>query len=253
MIPRSSCRKPWLQGSTTLVLTSHKNFLFTLRSSCGVCWMSCCRQSKSFSFMVEISASLNSFLCVEQFVQQQKKKKIQFYCDKSKRIFFFFNTIGNASRVNVSTSTLDNAWNGCFHLDIIWLTRNMQTKKNGKEPYWLHVVCHEQLNLNDMSIREQNGKKYQTAVFLSQKITELFLLIFCNVCEKSACNRSLICDYLHLYLSLILYLESLKPASEFSFGHNSADRVEWIKWKLMGKSNNNDNKEMIVFFSMRSL
>ena len=30
---------------------------------------------------------------------------------------------------------------------------------NAKEPYWLHVVCHGQLNLTDMSIREQNGKK----------------------------------------------------------------------------------------------
>ena len=253
MIPRSSCRKPWLQGSTTLVLTSHKNFLFTLRSSCGVCWMSCCRQSKSFSFMVEISASLNSFLCVEQFVQQQKKKKIQFYCDKSKRIFFFSTQLATllastCQRPRWIMLEMDAFISTSFDLPEI-----CRQKKNGKEPYWLHVVCHEQLNLNDMSIREQNGKKYQTAEFLSQKITELFLLIFCNVCEKSACNRSLICDYLHLYLSLILYLESLKPASEFSFGHNSADRVEWIKWKLMGKSNNNDNKEMIVFFSMRSL
>ena len=108
-------------------------------------------------------------------------------------------------------------------------------QKNGKEPYWLHVVCHEQLNLNDMSIREQNGKKYQTALFLSQKITELFLLIFCNVCEKSAYNRSLICDYLHLYLSLILYLESLKPASEFIFGHNSAGPGQMNKMEAYGK------------------
>ena len=30
---------------------------------------------------------------------------------------------------------------------------------NAKEPYWLHVVFHEQLNLPDMSIREQNRKK----------------------------------------------------------------------------------------------
>ena len=78
-------------------------------------------------------------------------------------------------------------------------------------------------------------KKYQTALFLSQKITELFLLIFCNVCGKSACNRSLICDYLHLYLSLILYLESLKPAYEFTFGHNSAGPGQMNKMEAYGK------------------
>ena len=165
--------------------------------------------------------------------------------------FCFFNTIGsnfaiwlasaffdrsadNASRVNVSTSTLDNAWNGCFHIEIIWLTRNMQTKK--RQGALLIACCLSWAVESKWHVDPwTKWKKYQTALFLSQKITELFLLIFCNVCEKSAYNRSLICDYLHLYLSLILYLESLKPASEFIFGHNSAGPGQMNKMEAYGK------------------
>ena len=83
-------------------------------------------------------------LCRAVRTTAKKKKKLQSYCDKSKKIFFI--TIGSnfaiwlassffdrnadhASRVNVWMPTLESAWNGCFDLDISWLTRNMQTNK----------------------------------------------------------------------------------------------------------------------------
>ena len=80
----------------------------------------------------------------KQTKKQKRNKKIQSYCDKSKKNFFttigsnfaiwlassfFDRNADNASRVNVWMPTLESAWNGCFDLDISWLTRNMQTNK----------------------------------------------------------------------------------------------------------------------------
>lgn len=72
---------------------------------------------------------------------------------------------------------------------------------NTKEPYWLYVLCHDQLNLAGLSIRGQNGDNIKPFLIIltAESSGTVSVDLFCNVCETSACNRSLICDYLHLF------------------------------------------------------
>ena len=74
-------------------------------------------------------------------------------------------------------------------------------QKNTKEPYWLYVLCHDQLNLAGLSIRGQNGDNIKPFLIIltAESSGTVSVDLFCNVCETSACNRSLICDYLHFF------------------------------------------------------
>lgn len=39
---------------------------------------------------------------------------------------------------------------------------------NAKEPYWLHVVCYDQLKLADLLIREENGKMLNHFILIAE-------------------------------------------------------------------------------------
>ena len=106
--------------------------------------------------------------------KQKRNKKIQSYCDKSKKNFFLPQlaaisqsgwpvpfSIGMQTTLLASTCQRQR-WI-MLEMDAFISTSlglpEICRQINAKEPYWLHVVFHEQLNLPDMSIREQNGKK----------------------------------------------------------------------------------------------